>query len=97
MHQKGDAELAGGVPRKSLLDGDEVFERLGHLLARDVEMADVEEVVDPLLAGVVCLDVSHGQGACIPQTGQVRCRDGGTQDLRRPSGYPCSRLESHYQ
>lgn len=47
--------MTSRVPRESVVDRDEVLERLGHLESFDVKMPGVEEVVDPLSAVVVGL------------------------------------------
>jgi hypothetical protein len=43
------------VLAERLLDRDEILERLGHLEALDVQVAGMEEVVDPLVVAVVGL------------------------------------------
>ena len=42
-----------------MLDGDEVLERLRHLLTHNVKMACVQEVVDPLVTFVVGLRLGN--------------------------------------
>lgn len=49
------SHLAGGVLFQGLLDGDEVLEALGHLEPLDVQVARVQEVVNPLPAVVLGL------------------------------------------
>ena len=49
------SEVAGLGVFKDLLDGDVVLLSLGHLLAIDVELSSMPEVVDPIVTLVVCL------------------------------------------
>lgn len=55
--------LPRGVLFQGLLDRDEVLEALGHLEALDVEVARVQEVVNPLSAVVLCFGLVGGQNA----------------------------------
>ena len=55
LQQKHEPDSARAVASESgerLSDGDEVLERLCHLEPLDVQVAEVEEVVDPLAAAV---------------------------------------------
>jgi hypothetical protein len=42
-----------------VLDGDEILQRLRHLLAMDVQMTRMQEIVDPLIALVVGFALSY--------------------------------------
>jgi hypothetical protein len=55
MKQKHVADLTGVVLCKDVLDCYEVFERFRHLLAMDMEVSGMPEVVDPVVAVVVGL------------------------------------------
>mmetsp|Transcript_40206 Transcript_40206/g.99515 ORF Transcript_40206/g.99515 Transcript_40206/m.99515 type:complete len:204 (-) Transcript_40206:488-1099(-) len=55
MQQEQEAQLPGAVHRERGADGDEVLEALAHLQPVDVQVAGVDEVVDPLLHVVVRL------------------------------------------
>ena len=55
MQQEDESYLSRVVLCKNVLDCNEVFERLGHLLTVDVEVASVPEVVDPVVTVVISL------------------------------------------
>jgi hypothetical protein len=49
MEDEVKPQLSRGVALKNLLDCEEVLLGLGHFLSQNVQMACVNEVVDPLL------------------------------------------------
>lgn len=53
-HEEDDAQAAGGpaATGECVADGNEVFEGFGHFGTVDVEVAHVEEVVDPLVFAI---------------------------------------------
>lgn len=75
-HEEDDAEATGGpaTTGERVADGDEVFEGFGHFGAVDIEVAHVEEVVDPLVLAVggvwggiaAASDIFPSQLDCLP-------------------------------
>ena len=52
MEQEGQPQLPRSVTLQRLTDGDEVLQGLGHLTAVYVEVARVEEVLDPVAVAI---------------------------------------------
>lgn len=55
VHEECEPELSGRVALENLLDGDEVFETLGHLAPGYREVTGVKEVADPVIIAMVGL------------------------------------------
>lgn len=68
MHEEEEANLLGSVRLEGLLDGNKVFERLGHLASLDVEMPRMEKVVYPL----VRLEEGLGLGQLVVMVGKPK-------------------------
>lgn len=89
---------------QSVLDGDEVLQRLGHFAAGDRQVARVQEVPDPVVVLEERLRGSEpelspkppllNQLVClqlvraVPRTGPAHCRDGGIADQSPRRGCP---------